>query len=64
MVMEQITGPLVDPSQNLVFAPLLIIVLENVAPFWAIFNTLADQNSILAWQKLVVLGDMDFSLCL
>jgi hypothetical protein len=64
MVMEQIIGPLVDPSRNFVSTPLLITILENVAPFWAIFDTLADQSFALAWEKLVVLGDMDFSLCL
>jgi hypothetical protein len=46
--MEHIAKLLVDPSQNLVSNPLLIIVLEIVAPSWAISN-------IHAREKLVVL---------
>jgi hypothetical protein len=36
--MEQIIKLLVDLDQNLVFAPLLIVVLETLDPSWAISN--------------------------
>jgi hypothetical protein len=39
MVMEQIVELLVDRDQNLVFTPLLIVELEILAPFCAIFDT-------------------------
>jgi hypothetical protein len=42
VVMEQIIGLMVDLGQNPIFAPLLTIVLEIVAPSWAIFDTLID----------------------
>jgi hypothetical protein len=32
VVMEQIARLLVDPGQNLLFAPLLTIILETMAP--------------------------------
>jgi hypothetical protein len=38
MAMEQIVVLLVDPCQNLVFALLLTIELETLAPSWAISN--------------------------
>jgi hypothetical protein len=36
--MEQIVVLLMDPSQNLVFIPLLIVELETLVPSWAISN--------------------------
>jgi hypothetical protein len=54
VVMEQTTELLVDLGQNLVFAPLLTIVLEIVAP-WASFDIPIDQTFALTWDKLVVL---------
>jgi hypothetical protein len=36
MVMEQIVVLLVDPSQNLIFIPLLIAELETLILSWAI----------------------------
>jgi hypothetical protein len=53
--MEQIVGLLVNFSQNLVFVPLLTIVLETMAPSWAIFDVHTNQTSIPTWEKLVVL---------
>jgi len=61
VVTEHIIELLVDPSQNLVYAPLLTIVLEIMAP-WAIFDTLADQTFTLAWEKLVVLDHIFLSI--
>jgi hypothetical protein len=46
MVKKQIVVLLVDPSQNLIFAPLLITELETLAPSWAIFDALAHLTSI------------------
>jgi hypothetical protein len=45
----------VDPSQNLIFAPLLTTKLEILTPSWAIFDALAHLASTLAWEKWVVL---------
>ncbi len=42
MVMEHIARLLVDLGQNYVFVFLLIVVLEIVAPSWAISNTPTD----------------------
>jgi hypothetical protein len=39
VVMEHIVGLLVDFSQNLISTLMLIVVLENMAPSWAIFDT-------------------------
>jgi hypothetical protein len=55
MVMEQITVLLVDPDQNLIFAPVLIIELETLAPFWAISNAPTHLISIIAKERSVVL---------
>ncbi len=54
MVMEQIVIPLVDPSQNLIFAPLLTIELETLAPSWTISHALAHLTSTPTWEKWVV----------
>jgi hypothetical protein len=51
MVMEQIVIPLVDPSQNLIFAPLLTIELETLAPSWTISHALAHLTSTPTWEK-------------
>ncbi len=37
-----------DLGQNLVYASLLIVFLESMAPSWAIFDALADQIFTLA----------------
>jgi len=56
--MEHIVGLLVDLSQNHVSTPLLIVVLETMAPFWTIFDTLVDQTFTLDWEKMVVLDQI------
>jgi len=38
MVMEQIVVLLVDPSQNLAYAPVLTIKLKTLAPYLAIVD--------------------------
>jgi hypothetical protein len=53
--MEQIVGLLVNLNQNLIFSPLLTIVLETMAPSCTIFDIPTNQTSIPAWEKLVVL---------
>jgi len=55
VLMEHIVGLLVDLSPNHVSTPLLIVVLETMAPFWTISDTLIDQTFTLAWEKSVVL---------
>jgi hypothetical protein len=47
-----------DLGQNPICAPLLIVVFETVAPFWAIFDTLANKTFTLAWEKLVILDQI------
>jgi hypothetical protein len=47
MVIEQIVVLLVDPSENLVFAPLLIVKLKTMAPYVAIFDVPIRLISIL-----------------
>jgi len=54
MVMEHIIVLLVDPNQNHILVPLLIVELETLAPSWAIFNTLAHLTSTPTWEKWVV----------
>jgi hypothetical protein len=39
--MEQIVELLMDCDQNSLYAPLLTVELKTLAPFLAIFNTLA-----------------------
>jgi hypothetical protein len=56
--MEQITKLLVDHDQNLVSSPLLTTELESLAPFWAIFETLAHYTSTPTWEKLVILDQI------
>jgi hypothetical protein len=51
MVMEQIVVLMVDPGQNLVFAPLLTIELETLAPSWTISHALAHLTSLPTWEK-------------
>jgi hypothetical protein len=45
----------VDPSQNLIYVPLLTIELETLAPSWAISNAPTHLISIPAWERYVVL---------
>jgi hypothetical protein len=66
--MEHIVVLLVDPSQKHVFAPLLVVEVETLAPSWASSNVLAHMISIPTWEKLLGLGsylrNVDFSFCL
>jgi hypothetical protein len=47
---------MVDLGQNPIFAPLLNVKLETLAPSWAIFDALAHLIFVHAWEKLVVLN--------
>jgi hypothetical protein len=66
--MEQIVVLLVDRGQNHVFAPLLIIEFETLAPSWVISDALAHPifcSCLGEFGNLGSdLGDMDFSFCL
>jgi hypothetical protein len=53
-----IVGLLVDPCQILVFVPLMTIVLEIMAPSWAISDVLAHQIFAPTWEKLVILDQI------
>ncbi len=63
--MEHIVVLQVDPSQNHVFVPLLVVEVETLAPSWAISNVLAHLIFAPTWGKLLglgsYLGDVDFS---
>jgi len=58
VVMEQIVVLLVDPNQNLVFAPLLIVKLKTLAPSLAVFDVPTHLISIPTREKLVVLDQI------
>ncbi len=45
---------MVDPNQNCVFAPLLIVELETLAPFWVIFDAFAHLTFAPTWEEWVV----------
>jgi len=66
-MMEHIVVLLVDPSQNHVFAHLLVVEVETLAPSWAIYNFLAHLIFVPTWERLMglgsYLGDVDFSFC-
>jgi hypothetical protein len=49
--MEQIVVLLVDLDQNPIFAPLLIVELETLALFWAIYDTPAHPTSTPTWRN-------------
>ncbi len=49
---------LVDPGQNLVFAPMLVVELETLAHSSAISNAPAHVISTPTWEKLVVLNQI------
>jgi hypothetical protein len=53
VVMEQIVVLLVDPSQNLASAFLLIIKVETLIP-WAISDAPTHLTSLPAWEKWVI----------
>jgi len=55
MVLEHIVVLLVDPGPDLVFAPLLVIKLKILAPFWATSTSLAHLIFAPAWERYVVL---------
>jgi len=50
-----IVGLIVDPGQNHNYIPLLTVVLEIVAPSWAIFHIFVNQTSVSTWEKLIIL---------
>ncbi len=58
MVMEQIIVPLVVPGQNPIYAFMVTIELETLAPSWAIFNVLVHRTFAPAWEKLVILDQI------
>jgi hypothetical protein len=51
--MERIVVLLVDPNQNPIIVPLLIVELETLTLFWAIYDTPTHPTSTPTW-KLVV----------
>jgi hypothetical protein len=58
MVMEQIVVLIVDPGQNPIYVPLLIVEFETLTPSWAIFDAPTHLTSVHAWEKLVVLDQI------
>jgi hypothetical protein len=55
MVLEHIIVLMVDLGPDLVFAILLVIELEILAPFWAIFDALTHLIFAPTWERYVVL---------
>jgi hypothetical protein len=58
VVMEQIVVLMVDPGQNPIYVPLLIVELEILASSWAIFYTPTLLTFAPTWEKLVVLDQI------
>jgi hypothetical protein len=56
--MEQIVVLMVDPGQNPIYVPLLIVELEILASSWAIFYTPTLLTFAPTWEKLVVLDQI------
>jgi hypothetical protein len=56
--MQQIVVLLMDLGQNLVFALMLIVELQTLAPSWTISYAPAHLTFAFAWEKWVVLNQI------